>query len=381
MGGYLKQSTAAQNRLIGPFIDDTDFTTLETGLTIANTDIRVSKDGANIVAKNSGGGTHDENGMYQVTWDATDTDTVGSLQVSVSVAGALVVWEEYWVLEEDIFEALFAAGAAAFDSNDDVTVAGHIAQTGDNFARLGAPAGASVSADIAAVQSDTDDIQTRIPGAGPKEGTADSGTVNTMVDAELNEADTDFWKGSIIIFTTGNLQGQARLITGFTPANDTITFSPDTTQAVGTHGYRIEPAGRADIELWLGSVVNALVSGRVDASVGSMAADVVTAAAIAADAIEEIARALNPQQNAAFSDITFEMYDSTNHNPNTGLTVTGERSLDGGAYAAVSGTIAEISDGTYQLDALAADMNGALIVFRFSAAGADDTFVHVKTAA
>jgi len=38
-------------------------------------------------------------------------------------------------------------------------------QTGDNFARLGAPAGASVSADIAAVQSDTNDIQTRLPAA------------------------------------------------------------------------------------------------------------------------------------------------------------------------------------------------------------------------
>lgn len=38
-------------------------------------------------------------------------------------------------------------------------------QTGDAFARLGAPAGASVSADIAAVQSDTDDIQTRLPAA------------------------------------------------------------------------------------------------------------------------------------------------------------------------------------------------------------------------
>lgn len=38
-------------------------------------------------------------------------------------------------------------------------------QSGDAFARLGAPAGASVSADIAAVQADTDNIQTRLPAA------------------------------------------------------------------------------------------------------------------------------------------------------------------------------------------------------------------------
>lgn len=47
-----------------------------------------------------------------------------------------------------------------------------VAQTGDNFARLGAPAGASVAADVAAVkaetasiQTDTNDLQTRVPAA------------------------------------------------------------------------------------------------------------------------------------------------------------------------------------------------------------------------
>lgn len=52
------------------------------------------------------------------------------------------------------------------------TLDGHTAQTGDVYARVGAPAGASVSADIAAVKSqtaaietDTQDIQSRIPAA------------------------------------------------------------------------------------------------------------------------------------------------------------------------------------------------------------------------
>lgn len=42
---------------------------------------------------------------------------------------------------------------------------GNVSQTGDSFARLGAPVGVSISADIAAVQSDTNDIQTRLPAA------------------------------------------------------------------------------------------------------------------------------------------------------------------------------------------------------------------------
>ncbi|HAO93413.1 MAG: hypothetical protein A2X93_09110 [Deltaproteobacteria bacterium GWC2_56_8] len=45
------------------------------------------------------------------------------------------------------------------------TLTGHTPQTGDAYARLGAPAGASISVDIAGVQSDTDDIQSRIPAA------------------------------------------------------------------------------------------------------------------------------------------------------------------------------------------------------------------------
>jgi len=42
------------------------------------------------------------------------------------------------------------------------TLTGHTAQTGDSYARIGAPAGASVSADVAAVKTDTGNLVTRI---------------------------------------------------------------------------------------------------------------------------------------------------------------------------------------------------------------------------
>ncbi len=44
------------------------------------------------------------------------------------------------------------------------TLTGHTVQTGDSFARLGAPAGASVSADVAVIEAQTDDIG--VAGAG-----------------------------------------------------------------------------------------------------------------------------------------------------------------------------------------------------------------------
>jgi hypothetical protein len=108
---FLKQSTAGQSVLIGPFIDETDGISALTGLTIANTDIRLSANGGNIVAKNSGGGTHDELGYYAITLDATDTATVGRLQLLVHAAGAMPVYHEFQVVEEVISAALFDGSA------------------------------------------------------------------------------------------------------------------------------------------------------------------------------------------------------------------------------------------------------------------------------
>lgn len=103
-----------------------------------------------------------------------------------------------------------------------------------------------IASDLVLVYSDTTAIESGI--APIVSGTADSGTTTTMVDAARTEADTDYWRGKIIKFTSGTISGQCRLITGFTPATDTITFTPATTQAVSTNTYEILPfAGVADV--------------------------------------------------------------------------------------------------------------------------------------
>lgn len=108
---YLKQATASQAVLLGPFLDSTDGVTAETALTIANTDILLSANGGTLTAKNSGGATHDSGGYYAATFDATDTATVGTLQVSVQESGALPVYHEFQVVEEAVYDALFASSA------------------------------------------------------------------------------------------------------------------------------------------------------------------------------------------------------------------------------------------------------------------------------
>lgn len=109
MNWLLRQSTASQEIRLGTFLDDTDGKTAETGLTIANTDIKISKAGTTTEAnKNSGGATHIASGRYYAVLDATDTDTLGSGEINVSVAGALPVKLYFTVLTAEVYDSLVA---------------------------------------------------------------------------------------------------------------------------------------------------------------------------------------------------------------------------------------------------------------------------------
>jgi hypothetical protein len=368
MSFILKQSTASQDIVIGAFVDDTDFKTAETGLTIANTDIKLMKDGAASVDKNSGGGTHRINGFYSITLDATDTGTVGQLMISVKVAGALPVWLECQVIEETVYDLVYLpaatgdvklqgithtsaviptvttltghtaqtadhtagiadiptvsefnartiASADYFDPAADTvvnvtnvaTLTGHTAQTADHTAGIAdiptvaefnartilsadyfdpttdavanvtlvattttntdvtalndvaatdivsagaitTLAGAVVNVDLCDTTTTNTDMRGTdgVPGALVS-GTADSGSTTTMVDAARTEGDTDFFKGGLIVFTSGNILGQARLITGFNFTTNTVTFAPALTQAVVVQDYEIHAHGDVDL--------------------------------------------------------------------------------------------------------------------------------------
>ena len=108
---YLKQSTASQEVLLGPFVDSTDGVTAETALSIANTDIKLWVAGATTLAnKNSGGATHISNGNYYAVFDATDTATLGSGRVIVQVSGALPVFADFCILAANVYDSLIGGG-------------------------------------------------------------------------------------------------------------------------------------------------------------------------------------------------------------------------------------------------------------------------------
>jgi hypothetical protein len=103
---YLRQSTAATVR-VGPFVDETNGRTPETGLTINQADIRLSKAGGDFAQSNdSGGGTHDEGGWYSLQLDATDTNTLGRLLIAIDISGALPCWRGFMVVTANVFDTL-----------------------------------------------------------------------------------------------------------------------------------------------------------------------------------------------------------------------------------------------------------------------------------
>jgi len=161
---YLKQSTAIEVKL-GPFLDDTDGKTAKTALSIVQADVRLAKNEGDWAQKTEATTlVHEESGWYRCLLDATDTNTVGILMLAIHKTGALPVWVEFHVLEEAIYDALFAASATGLLPANVTQWLGSAApaNTGDAFARIGA-AGAGLTAVPwnaawdAEVQSEVDD--------------------------------------------------------------------------------------------------------------------------------------------------------------------------------------------------------------------------------
>lgn len=167
---YLKTNTATIVT-VGPFFDKTDGVTLETALTITNERISATVDLNNgsaptLVLDNVVGATSatdndlnyialNDAGLMQLELSAVNTNYLGRFFLVITdAANHVPVFHEFEIISAQMWDAMFGTG----NLNADVVNwkgAAAPAMTGDAFARLGAPAGASVSADVAAVKADT----------------------------------------------------------------------------------------------------------------------------------------------------------------------------------------------------------------------------------
>jgi len=168
-----RQSTALELS-IGPVLD-------ADGVAVTDCvvgDFKLKKTTGNFAALNGSATlTHVSAGTYDLVLTTSDTDTVGLLTVAIDDTTNACAPVRMQVIEEAVYDALFAASAAGYGT----------AQTGDSFARLGAPAGASVSADIAAVLA-------RTPSAT---SITNLNTVFATDFATNYDATNDVWKANV----------------------------------------------------------------------------------------------------------------------------------------------------------------------------------------
>lgn len=112
---FLKQNTAVTKK-IGPFVDSSDGDTAETALTINQANVRLSKNGGVFAQKNDANAcTYDEEGHYNCQLDATDTNTLGTLTLSVKVTGALRVRHDFEVIPANVYDSLFGSDKLQVD--------------------------------------------------------------------------------------------------------------------------------------------------------------------------------------------------------------------------------------------------------------------------
>lgn len=279
MAVFLRQSTASQEIILGQFVDDTDGKTAETALSIANTDIKIWKHGGTTEAsKNSGGATHIASGRYYAVLDATDTDTIGNLRVSVHVLGALPVWLDCVVLDEAVYDSLFGTTALATTGAAMTLAAGAIAST--TFA---------ASSGLSPITS----------------GTAQSGSTSSTIKLAAGASSSDdFYNDQTIVIHTGTGAGQSRVITDYTGSTRVANVHRNwlvTPDATSQYLVLREPemqSGGGSVSLgtnapsgWLNAA--AFSSGAIDAN--AIAANAIGASELAADAGAEIATAVRTE--------------------------------------------------------------------------------------
>jgi len=277
---WLRQSTAVILKM-GPFDDSVDGVTPEEGLTIAQGDIQISKNGGAFAQTSAASPTttYDVDGYYPIPLTESDTDTLGEIRVQVTMSGALPVWEVHQVVRANVWDSMFGADKLQVDA-------------------------------------------TQIEGGDATDA------INAACDTAISDVNLDHLVGT----------------------------------ATGI------PALPADT--WLDMLLSSGTSTDYDRTTDSLQA--------LRSASATLSNILIFQKNTAFSNFCFALYSATDHRtPATGkaAVITCERSIDGGAFAACTNTATEIgSTGVYKITLSADDMNGNVIMLRFSDSQTIDTF-------
>ena len=214
----LKQSTAIKVPL-GPMVDATDGSTLETGITYTGSEVVLIKNDAAAVV-NVGGNTfssHLGGGLYNISLTASDTDTLGLLSIVAADTAHRPVRADFMVVPANVFDSIIS-GTDYLDVNTH--------QVNANAASGLLTSSTLLRADMVAISGTTapadnlEDAATTIT-----KGTVQSGSSTTNIKTNLSETQNDHFNGRTIIFVTGAQGKVAATITDYDGASKALTVS------------------------------------------------------------------------------------------------------------------------------------------------------------
>lgn len=229
MARILRQSTSVDVP-IGAFVDQTDGVSPETTLTITQPDIRLKKNGGAWAQKNAAQTlTHEENGNYEVTLDATDTNTLGLLRLHVNESGALPVTEDFWVVTQNYWDSLFATDLLQVDLTQWLGVA-PLALTSQFVQAQSVLFASAVTNSTLGADTGLKPILT---------GTAAGGAAGSITLDGSASSVNDFYKGARIYLTAGTGAGQSRICTAYNGTSKVATIEPNwiTNPSAATTSY------------------------------------------------------------------------------------------------------------------------------------------------
>ena len=217
-------------------------------------------------------------------------------------------------------------------------------------------------------------------------GAVTVGTNNDKTGYALSSSQTFNVTGNI----TGNLSGSVGSVTGAVGSvtgnvGGNVTGSVGSvTGSVGSVVGNVGGNVTGSTASVLGSVgsVTGNVGGNVTGSVGSVAGNVsgnvIGSVGSVTSPVSIASGQLFVKKNTAFT-LTFPMTDSTTHTPKIGLTVTSNRTIDGGSITATTNSVTELGGGLYVLQLSSGDTNGSMVTLQFTATGADTRFIGIVT--
>ena len=110
---------------LGPFVDKTDGLTMETGVTLSGADSARARLGDDTTVDISGytfAAISNMDGYYDLTLQTGITDTVGPFDIVVEdVSVCLPVAMRFYVVEETVYDALYAASSLGFSATTTIT--------------------------------------------------------------------------------------------------------------------------------------------------------------------------------------------------------------------------------------------------------------------